>query len=101
MDLKAGTRLVSKCCDAEVMVIKSPGRGSVSCGGHEMCLANEKSGSTKSLKPDLSNGALIGKRYTDADQSIELLCVKAGKGSLALNDTVLKEKEAKKLPSSD
>lgn len=101
MDLKAGTRLVSKCCDAEVMIIKSPGQGNVSCGGHEMYLVSEKGSSTEDLNADLSGGVLIGKRYTDADQTIELLCVKAGKGTLAFNGIIMRVKEAKKLPSSD
>lgn len=51
--------------------------------------------------PDLMGGCLIGKRYVNQDQSLEILCVKAGKGSLALNGEPLAIKDAKKLPSSD
>jgi hypothetical protein len=43
----------------------------------------------------------MGKRYVTADGTIELLCVKPGKGSLALNGVALQIKEAKPLPSSD
>jgi hypothetical protein len=46
-------------------------------------------------------GCQVGKRYVNEDQSVEVLCVKAGEGSLAADGAVLVIKEAKKLPSSD
>jgi hypothetical protein len=46
-------------------------------------------------------GCQVGKRYVNEDQSIEVLCVKAGEGSLAADGAALATKEAKKLPSSD
>lgn len=101
MDLKPGTRLASECCDTEVMIIKASPNGSVKCGGLDMCLASEKSGTSSSPEPSFSEGTLIGKRYVNEDQSLELLCVKAGIGSLSLDGVALVEKESKKLPSSD
>ena len=43
----------------------------------------------------------MGKRYVDEAGRVELLCVKAGKGSLAIDGVALKTKDAKSLPSSD
>ncbi len=48
-----------------------------------------------------AEGTLLGKRYVDADDSVELLCVKAGAGSLSVNGVALTTKDATPLPSSD
>ena len=63
-------------------------------------------GDTKPTTPSeldlaLAGGTLMGKRYVDAVGSFELLCVKPGKGTLAVNGTPLQLKEAKPLPASD
>ncbi len=42
-----------------------------------------------------------GKRYADEEVGIELLCTKAGQGSLWLNGVPMVLKQAKALPSSD
>jgi hypothetical protein len=96
--LKAGSRLKSAVCDAEVMIVK-PGTKDVTltCGGAPMSATGDKSGAN----PELMGGCQMGKRYVNKDQSLEVLCVKAGKGSLAANGEVLAIKDAKKLPSSD
>jgi hypothetical protein len=44
---------------------------------------------------------LIGKRYGSEEHSIELLCTKAGLGTLSIGEELLPRKEAKPLPSSD
>ena len=46
-------------------------------------------------------GTLLGKRYNDDASGIELLCTKAGEGSLSLGSTPITVKDAKPLPSSD
>ncbi|WP_016694149.1 hypothetical protein [Rhodococcus rhodochrous] len=43
----------------------------------------------------------MGKRYEDAETGLEVLCVKAGAGSLSIAGRPLSFKEAKTLPSSD
>ena len=43
----------------------------------------------------------MGKRYVDAAGTVELLCVKPGKGTLAADGVALLLKEAKPLPASD
>jgi len=47
------------------------------------------------------HGCLIGKRYINQEETIELLCVKSGDGSLYCNGEELMTKDTKKLPSSD
>ncbi|MCW0213112.1 MAG: hypothetical protein OJJ54_07120 [Pseudonocardia sp.] len=43
----------------------------------------------------------LGKRYTDASGSLEVLCTKAGAGPLALDGVLLEIKAAAQLPASD
>ena len=99
--LKAGARLKSSVCDAQVMVIAAPaGDVALTCGGAAM-VETTSSAPRGAIHPDHKNGTQIGKRYVNADGSLELLCTKPGEGSLALAGTALKLKEAKALPSSD
>jgi hypothetical protein len=101
MALKAGARFKSAVCDTQVMVIKAPpGEFELSCGGAEMLAPTAEIGAA-TLQSLHSTGTLIGKRYVNADESLELLCTKGGKGSLALNGVPLEVKQAKQLPSSD
>src|ERR1700716_2362357 len=100
--LKAGVRFTSSVCDTQVMVVKAPaGEQDLRCGGAPMLGATVTASDTASLDPAYAGGTLIGKRYVNADESIELLCTKGGKGALALNGTPLAIKQAKQLPSSD
>lgn len=96
--MKPGTRLKSAACDTEVMVIRS-GDGSIECGGAPMDEA--KPADAAALSADFSAGTLMGKRYVDEAGAYELLCVKPGKGSLAVDGIALSVKDAKPLPASD
>lgn len=99
--LKVGARLKSNVCDTEVMVISCADPSlAITCGGTPVLDAteNKTGGDMDSAHAD---GSLLGKRYVNAEGSIELLCVKAGKGSLAVNGKKLSLKDAKPLPSSD
>jgi len=96
--MKPGTRLKSAADDTEVMVIKTGG-GTIECGGAPM--GETKPADAAQLSPDFSAGTLMGKRYVDADGKYELLCVKPGKGSLAVDGVKLTTKDAKPLPASD
>jgi hypothetical protein len=96
--MKAGSKLKSAVCDTEVMVI----RGSdavVECGGAPM--EAERPATRAAINPAFAEGTKIGKRYVDAAGSVELLCVKAGQGSLSIAGVALLPKDAKPLPSSD
>jgi len=97
--MKPGTRLKSVVCDAEVIVVRSDGLAVPECGGKPM--AAERPAELGALDPAFSGGAMTGKRYVDATGAVELLCVRAGKGSLAIGGVALQQKEAKALPSSD
>lgn len=97
--MKAGTKLKSAVCDTEVMVIKVGASTAVTCGGAPMVA--ERSGDKGAVEPAFAGGTKAGKRYTDAAGTLELLCVKAGAGSLALDGVELGVKDAKPLPSSD
>lgn len=96
--MKPGTKLKSTVCDTEVMVIKGKDLV-VECGGAPM--ADEAPAEKGSVNPDFAEGTKVGKRYVNADGSVELLCVKAGAGSLAIDGEALTTKDAKPLPSSD
>ena len=95
--MKPGTKLKSAVCDTEVMVIRGSGLV-VLCGGAPM---GDNKPAEAAADPELSQGTLIGKRYVNAAGTVELLCVKAGKGSLSIDGEVLQIKDAKPLPSSD
>lgn len=99
--LKVGARLKSNVCDTEVMVISCADPSvTVTCGGVEVLDATaSKSGGA--VDEAHAEGSLLGKRYVNKAGKIELLCVKAGKGSLAVNGEKLSLKDAKPLPSSD
>lgn len=93
--LSTGQRIKSSVCDTEVMVITAPGDDlDLTCGGVTM-------GDDGDINPDHTEGTVIGKRYVNEDGSLELLCVKPGDGSLAVDGTPLKLKESKKLPKTD
>jgi hypothetical protein len=96
--MKPGSKLKSQVCDTEVMVIRC-GEGEIQCGG--VAMAEDKPAAPGEVAADFAGGALMGKRYVDEAGSFELLCVKPGKGSLAVNGAVLGIKDAKPLPASD
>jgi hypothetical protein len=102
MQIKAGTRLRSAVCDTEVMVIQAPGGGAaLTCGGAPMLALDAQPPAGAHLAPDAAGGTQLGKRYVNAAGSLELLCTKPGKGSLACDGAPLAIKGAKPLPASD
>lgn len=102
MKLKAGVRIKSAVCETQLMVIATPGGDvDLTCGGAAVVELAEDAPPGGALSPDHKDGTKIGKRYVNADGSLELLCTKPGEGSLALAGVPLAVKEAKALPSSD
>ena len=97
--MKPGTKLKSAVCETEVMVIKGGGDGILACGGAPM--VEDRGTATASLDPAFAEGSKMGKRYTDAAGTVELLCVKPGAGSLSVDGVGLRVKDAKPLPASD
>jgi hypothetical protein len=102
MQLKPGTRLRSTVCSTEVIIVRAPQDDvEISCGGQAMVVLGTDVPEGGSVSADFAGGTQLGKRYADEGVGIELLCTKAGEGSLALNGEPLLLKEAKPLPSSD
>jgi hypothetical protein len=102
MDLKPGSRWKSAVCDAEFVVVrpaKSPVR--LECGGHPVIAHGEARAGDLVLSDAHAAGSAAGKRYADPESGLEVLCSKAGKGSLSVDGRPIGATEAKKLPASD
>jgi len=99
--LKPGSRWTSSVCDTEVIVVKgSPDPVELTCGGVAMVAAGEEP-AAGALEDGTSEGTLLGKRYVDDGDTMEVLCTKPGTGSLGADGAPLQLKEAKPLPASD
>jgi len=98
--LKPGLRLKSGVCSAEVMIVKGSGEAGLTCGGAPMLGLDASVDGAQAVAAEM-NGCQVGKRYVNEDQSLEVLCIKPGEGSLAAGGAPLAVKQAKKLPSSD
>jgi hypothetical protein len=102
MDLKAGLRLRSVSDTTEVVVVRAPSDDAdLRCGGHPMVALDAEAASGATIESGFDEGTQVGKRYADENSGLELLCTKAGKGSLSLGVDPLPVKGAKPLPSSD
>jgi hypothetical protein len=102
MELKPGSRWKSVPCASEVVVVRPPKSSVIlECGGHAMVSADSEIPDGAELAGAHANGTAAGKRYFDEASGIEVLGVKPGKGSLAVDGRPLQSKEAKPLPASD
>ena len=100
--IKPGLHLKSAVCTSEIIVIRgSLPEADLRCGGVPMIAAGETLPDASQFDTAHAAGTQTGKRYVDAGDRIEMLCTKAGKGSLALDGEPLTVKQAKALPSSD
>ncbi len=108
MELKPGQRLRSTAGTAEVVVIRAAsGDVDLTCGGASM--VDQSSAAPASVdfqEPGSAGGGagdnvVLGKRYVDADDTVEVLCTKPGPGALVMDGAPLELKTAKPLPSSD
>ena len=101
-ELKMGGKLASTVCSTEVIVVKSPGgEADLSCGGATMVSPAQAAEPTGAPTADAADRTLLGKRYVNDDETIEVLCTKPGDGSLAVAGVDMVLKEAKPLPASD
>ena len=102
MELKIGSRLRSVADSTEVVIVKTPGGDiDLRCGGHPMTVMGAGDSDPQPIADGFAEGTQVGKRYADDDAGVEVLCTKAGEGSLSLGDAALPVKGAKALPSSD
>jgi hypothetical protein len=100
--LKVGARYASQACDTEVIVVRTPADDvELTCAGWPMAQGKPAAQARQEPAADRQGGSVLGKRYTDDAGSVELLVVKAGKGTLAIGEQSLEPKSAKALPSSD
>lgn len=101
VQLKPGARVYSTVDTAEFITVKAPADAvELTIGGAPAALApGEGTGSDPLAGHD--GGAAVGKRFTDAEGTVELLCTKAGGGVPAVGGVVLELKGAKPLPASD
>ncbi|MEY2523959.1 MAG: hypothetical protein QOJ66_2524, partial [Ilumatobacteraceae bacterium] len=101
VELKPGTRLKSQVCDTQVVVVRaSDAPADLRCGGAPMVPFDTQVDANLTLAPTLSTGSLVGKRYVAAS-GLEVLCTKAGAGTVTVGSEPLDVKSATPLPASD
>jgi hypothetical protein len=100
MALRPGDQLASTAGTTRVIVVRTPAEAhaAITCGGSPMVPA----GSTRPAPaPDPEPDTLIGKRYVDPHDALELLCTFSGRGELCCDGVPMTLKSAKALPASD
>ncbi len=98
--LTPGARFQSTVCTTELIVVRGSTEVDLTCGGAPMVAVGTSSiDGTPSL--GAADGSQIGKRYTNADATVEVLVTKSGDGSMAIAGERLEMAQAKTLPASD
>jgi hypothetical protein len=99
--LRPGDQLAGTACGTRVIVVRAPAGTTpeIACGGSPMVAAPAEKPSP--LAAGAEPATLIGKRYVDADGSLELLCTNSGSGALTCDGVPMTLKTAKPLPASD
>ena len=101
MKLRVGEALASAVDATQIIVTKAPSTDvELTCGGAPM-VAKGAEAPEAAADPAHQDGTLLGKRYVDAADTLEVLVTKPGEGSLALGGELLVQAGAKTLPSSD
>lgn len=99
---KPGSRWKSAVCDTELVVVRAPAdEVDLRCGGQPVIPLGDTGDDGLTIDPAHNGGTALGKRYADDAVGVEVLCTKAGDGSLSIGDTPLPQKDAKPLPASD
>ena len=99
MKLRTGQRLRSVACATTVIVVRAGDEDvDLRCAGHPMVPVGDEADAASPVDVT-AEPAAMGKRYQEGD--VELLCTKAGTGTLAANGNALPMKAAKSLPSTD
>ncbi len=104
--LRPGDQLASTACTTRVAVIRAPaqGRPLIACGAQPMvpaASARPPASGNGSSSNGTEAATLIGKRYVDAAETVELLCTSSGAGVLSCDGAPMTVKAAKPLPASD
>ncbi|MFJ8105791.1 hypothetical protein [Streptomyces sp. NPDC096132] len=97
---RPGDQLASATGTTRVIVIRAPesATGPIECGGTPMVPAGQ---ALTAPPAGEAPGTLIGKRYVDAADTLELLCTASGAGPLTFGGEPLTVKAPKALPASD
>jgi hypothetical protein len=97
---RPGDQLASTSCTTRVVVVRAPADRApvIECGGSPMVAAAT---GAKPSPPAPGAATLIGKRYVDASETVELLCTSSGAGALSCDGVEMTLKSAKPLPASD
>jgi hypothetical protein len=102
MELKPGSRWRSAVCDTELVVVRPPKSAvSLECGGAAVIPHGAARPEGASVAEAHAGGSQAGKRFADAGSGLEVLCTRAGAGSLSIDGRAIGATEAKKLPASD
>ncbi len=102
MELTAGVRLRSAVCPTEIIVLKAPSSEvDLRCGGVTIVDTDAALQADAVPQEGFSEGTQLGKRYKHSESGLELLCTKAGEGSLSVGKVLLTTEQAKTLPASD
>lgn len=97
-----GQMLTSTVDATTVIVIRWPADDlDITCGGAAMVDSRGPEAGGGTADPTRMGGSQLGKRYADDELGVELLCTKAGQGTLEVNGAPLPLKDAKPLPASD
>jgi hypothetical protein len=100
-ELKPGSRWASAVSDTEVIVVKAGAPDlTLECGGQPMVSTGSPKPEGLAIDPDRAAPTPVGKRF-EHESGLEVLCTKAGAGTLSVNGAVLPLKESKPLPASD
>ncbi|MFE9924547.1 hypothetical protein ACFYQA_24085 [Streptomyces sp. NPDC005774] len=100
---RVGQTLISTVDTTTVVVVRAPADDlEITCGGAVMTEPGElEAATTGTPDPEQMGGSQLGKRYAEEGFGVEVLCTKAGEGSLAVNGVPLSLKGPKPLPASD
>jgi len=100
LNLRPGAQLASTTCTTRVVVVRVPEDRNpvIECGGSPMVTGAP---AAKPAPPAPGAATLIGKRYVDATETVELLCTSSGAGALTCDGVEMVIKAAKPLPASD
>lgn len=103
--LRPGEQFASAVCATRVVVVRAPAgpRPLIGCGGAPMIPASgvPRPPAPRTPSDEAGLATLIGKRYVNADETLELLCVSSGTGALTSEGVPMSVKAAKPLPASD
>ncbi|MCU1644355.1 MAG: Uncharacterized protein JWN03_4630 [Nocardia sp.] len=102
LEVKTGMRLRSAVCDTEIIVVRATSKDlDLRCGGRPMLPAGATPTEKTPPEAGYDDPTLLGKRYADSDDAIEVLCAVAGPSTLSIGEKPLSVKGPRPLPASD